>query len=117
MLYGAERIAALADADLFVLPSHQENFGIAVIEALAAGTPVIVSDQVNIYQEIVDAGVGEAVPLDDAKLGAAVSRWLGDRALREAACKRARPFVHARYDWRQIAGRWARHYARLTCAN
>jgi glycosyltransferase involved in cell wall biosynthesis len=116
MLYGAERIAALADADLFVLPSHQENFGIAVIEALAAGTPVIVSDQVNIYQEIVDAGVGEAVPLDGAKLAAALSRWLGDSALREAASKRARPFVRARYDWHQIARRWVKHYARLTGA-
>src|SRR5205823_5894989 len=58
MLQGEQRISTLANADLFVLPSYQENFGIVAIEALAAGTPVIVSDQVNLWPEIVAAGVG-----------------------------------------------------------
>jgi glycosyltransferase involved in cell wall biosynthesis len=47
MLRGRDRVAAFADADLFVLPSYQENFGIAVVESLAAGTPVVISDQVS----------------------------------------------------------------------
>jgi hypothetical protein len=41
-----------------VLPSHQENFGIAVVEALACGKPVLISDQVNIWREIVEDGAG-----------------------------------------------------------
>jgi glycosyltransferase involved in cell wall biosynthesis len=45
-------------ASVFALPSHQENFGISVIEALATGTPVLVSNKVNIWREIVDAGAG-----------------------------------------------------------
>ncbi len=81
MLYGQQRIAALADADLFVLPSHQENFGIAVIEALAAGLPVVVSEHVNIYPEIVAAGLGSAVPLEVGALAGAMARWMGDKAL------------------------------------
>ncbi len=58
MLEGEAKRAALAAAELFVLPSHHENFGIAVVEALAAGTPVLVSDRVNIAPEIAAAGAG-----------------------------------------------------------
>lgn len=60
-LSGTAKAAALAAADLFLLPSHQENFAIAVAEALHAGTPVILTKKVNIWQEIVDADAGVAV--------------------------------------------------------
>ncbi|MBB4122701.1 glycosyltransferase [Martelella radicis] len=57
-LAGAVKAAAFKDARAFVLPSHQENFGIVVAEALSAGTPVLISTQVNIWREIMDAGAG-----------------------------------------------------------
>ena len=113
MLRGRDRIAALADADLFVLPSYQENFGIAVVEALASGTPVVISDQVNIWQEISEASVGGIVKTDVTSVTNELRRWMTDPALRHAAAERARPFVWQRYDWRQIAGRWVGHYARI----
>jgi glycosyltransferase involved in cell wall biosynthesis len=52
MLAGAMKWGALRAAEIFVLPSHQENFGIAVAEALAAGVPALVSNKVNIWREI-----------------------------------------------------------------
>lgn len=52
MLHGDRKWGALRAADAFILPSHQENFGIAVVEALACGTPVLISDKVNIWREI-----------------------------------------------------------------
>jgi glycosyltransferase involved in cell wall biosynthesis len=52
MLEGDVKWGALRAAEAFVLPSHQENFGIAVVEALACGVPVLISDKVNIWPEI-----------------------------------------------------------------
>jgi len=114
MLHGCQRIEAMVDADLFALTSHSENFGVAVVEALAAGTPVVISDQVNIYQEIAAAGVGAAVSLDVPTITQTLDRWVGDAALRQSAAEKCRAFVWKHYDWNQIALRWADHYARLT---
>jgi glycosyltransferase involved in cell wall biosynthesis len=56
MLTGAAKWGALYNCEAFVLPSHQENFGIATVEALACGRPVLISDQINIWREIKEAG-------------------------------------------------------------
>jgi glycosyltransferase involved in cell wall biosynthesis len=58
MLEGDVKWGALRTAEAFVLPSHQENFGIAVVEALACGVPVIISDKVNIWPEIAQDKAG-----------------------------------------------------------
>jgi glycosyltransferase involved in cell wall biosynthesis len=115
MLRGAVRVEAMAAADLFVLPSYQENFGIAVVEALACGCPVIISDQVNIHAEVSQANVGAVVPMDVAQLSEQITRWLADDSLRADAAKRGREFALKRFAWEQIAQRWGYHYSRL-CA-
>lgn len=58
MLRGDLKWGAFYAADAFILPSHQENFGIAVAEALACGVPVLISNKVNIWREIQTDGVG-----------------------------------------------------------
>jgi glycosyltransferase involved in cell wall biosynthesis len=113
MLYGRERVEALADADLFVLPSYQENFGIAVVESLAAACPVLLSDHVNIHPQITAAGVGGMAPTRVDALAGALKEWLDNASLRAAAAARARAFVRENYDWRAIAERWAERYAKL----
>jgi glycosyltransferase involved in cell wall biosynthesis len=110
LLSGRDKVAALSDADVFALPSNHENFGVAVVEALAAGTPVVVSDQVYIHPDVTAAGVGAAVPIDVDALAAELDRWLTDDRLRQAAGARARPFVWEHYSWAKIAVRWAAHY-------
>ncbi len=58
MLGGAEKWGAFYAAEVFALPSHQENFGIAIAESVACGTPVLISDKVNIWREIIEEDVG-----------------------------------------------------------
>ena len=58
MVSGDIKWGAFRCADAFVLPSHQENFGIAVAEAMACGVPVLISNQVNIWREIQQAEGG-----------------------------------------------------------
>jgi glycosyltransferase involved in cell wall biosynthesis len=81
-LSGKEKWAALADADLFVLPSYSENFGVAVVEAMACGLPVVVSDQVGIHKKIAEAQAGLVVPCDVEELTQALIQLVGDVQLR-----------------------------------
>jgi glycosyltransferase involved in cell wall biosynthesis len=60
MLTGDAKWGAFYGCEAFVLPSHQENFGIAVVEALACSKPVLITKQVNIWQEIISSGGGLA---------------------------------------------------------
>ncbi len=76
MLNGAAKYGAFRAASAFVLPSHQENFGIAVAEALACGTPVLISDQVNIWRQIQDSGVGLVEPDTPEGTLRLLRRWL-----------------------------------------
>lgn len=76
MLQGEMKQGALASADAFILPSHQENFGMSVVEALAVGLPVLISERVNIWREI-DADQAGYVESDDlAGTTRLVERWL-----------------------------------------
>jgi glycosyltransferase involved in cell wall biosynthesis len=76
MLSGDLKWGTLRRADAFVLPSHQENFGIAVVEALACGTTVLIARPVNIWREIEAAGVGLVDEDTDAGCQALLRRWL-----------------------------------------
>jgi len=113
MLRGQERIAALVDADLFCLPSYQENFGIAVVEAMAAGKPVVISDQVNLHAVVTANGLGAVVPTQVNAVAAALQTWMADKPARLQAGQKARDFTLGAYDWQHIAARWAEHYAQI----
>ncbi|MCC5877860.1 MAG: glycosyltransferase [Candidatus Sumerlaeia bacterium] len=110
---GREKLQILQGASLFVLPSQQENFGVSVIEALACGTPVLLSDQVALAEEVTREGVGLALPLDSPDW----CRVLEEKSIRgnwpADISERCRNFVAKRYSWGEIAGRWATHYERL----
>ncbi|MDR0559194.1 MAG: glycosyltransferase [Prevotellaceae bacterium] len=58
MLNGDAKWGAFYSCECFILPSHQENFGIAIVEAMACGKPVLITDKVNIWREIAGENAG-----------------------------------------------------------
>jgi glycosyltransferase involved in cell wall biosynthesis len=99
MLRGDEKWGAFRAAEAFALPSHQENFGVVVAEALACGTPVLISDKVNIWQDIVEDGVGLVEADDLPGTTRLLARWraLGSAA-RGAMAAKCLPCFQRRYD-------------------
>ena len=75
MLEGEAKWKAFYECEAFILPSHQENFGIAVVEALACSKPVLITNKVNIWREINSNNAG--IVEDDTLLGtkALLNRW------------------------------------------
>jgi glycosyltransferase involved in cell wall biosynthesis len=106
MLTGDLKWGALRTAEALVLPSHQENFGIAVAEALACGCPVLISRAVNTWREIEAAGAGWA---DDDTVGGCarlLERWLlAELPERRAMSTRARDCFRQNFDITQTAAR------------
>jgi glycosyltransferase involved in cell wall biosynthesis len=103
MLEGDAKWGAFYAAEAFVLPSHQENFGIAVAESLACGTPVLISNQVNIWKDIVEDRVGF---VEDDNLEGTVrllERWRNlPPEERKAMVARCVPSFQRRYDMRRV---------------
>jgi glycosyltransferase involved in cell wall biosynthesis len=104
LLRGDAKWGAFFASEAFVLPSHQENFGIAVAEALACGRPVLLSDKVNIAADIEEDGAGLMEPDTLAGTARLLERWLqmpGDE--RKAMAARALQCFAQRYDMRESA--------------
>lgn len=110
MVTGEEKLDLLARADLFCLPSDGEGFSIAVLEALASGTPVLLSPGCH-FPEVEAEGIGRVVPSEPSRIGAALVELLADpERLREMG-RKGRDFVSVRYTWDRIAGELADAYA------
>jgi glycosyltransferase involved in cell wall biosynthesis len=104
MIGGDIKWGALRASDAFVLPSHQENFGVAVIESLAVGRPVLISNQVNIWPDIEADGVG--LVEEDTLEGTErlLRRWFNlPPAERAAMATRARASFIKRYAMKRAA--------------
>ena len=104
LLGGEIKWGAIRACDAFVLPSHQENFGIAVVEALAVGRPVLISDQVNIWKNIEADAVG-LVDQDTLEgTERLLRRWFNlPTAEREAMAARAQDSFVRRYAMNRAA--------------
>jgi glycosyltransferase involved in cell wall biosynthesis len=98
---GEEKRRLLEEADLFVLPSHDENFGVAVAEALGAGLPVIVSEHVALADQTARAGAGLVVPCDAGALAQALATLIGDPGRRDRMGEAGRTLA-GEFSWPMV---------------
>lgn len=114
MLTGNDKKAALADADLFTLPSYSEGFSMAVLEAMASGAPALVSDRVGFGETIRQhqaAGlVNELTPEGVLK---GLETLLADDKLRQQVARHATALLKAEYDIDIVAKRLLDEYEKI----
>lgn len=106
----AARARALAAAAILVAPSHRENFCLSVAEGMAAGLPVVVSDKVNICDDVSAAGAGRVIPLNSTRLAEVLLELLAAPEQRERMGAAGRQLVIERYAPKTIGEHLADAY-------
>jgi glycosyltransferase involved in cell wall biosynthesis len=110
---GQAKAVALAAADVFVLPSYSENFGIAAVEAMLAGLPCILGEGVGIAGEVRAAGAARLVAPEPRAIAVALAQLLDDDEERERMGQRALAFARREYSTAAMAQRLMALYASL----
>ncbi|MEO1402064.1 MAG: hormogonium polysaccharide biosynthesis glycosyltransferase HpsP [Cyanobacteria bacterium J06635_1] len=103
----------LQSADVFVLPSYYENFGIAVAEAMMVGKPVVISDQVHIWPNIQSSESGWVTPCEIEPLKTALQQAITGADERQRRGENAQHYATANYGWDAIAQRMIQAYRDL----
>lgn len=112
LVTGETKHQLLAGASLFALSSEHENFGNAVLEALAAGTPVLGSDKVDLVRELARHDLAEVAPLDEETWKEMLRERLSEPVGTQFV-SRAREYIASEYGWSSVAERLVAEYRTL----
>jgi glycosyltransferase involved in cell wall biosynthesis len=104
---------ALADTDLFLMPSESESFGMAAAEAMAAGLPAVISENLGISRYIAQMRAGQVVPLEAGAVAEALARLLEDPVQLGAIGRRAKQLAAHTFDLSVVARRVKACYAEI----
>jgi glycosyltransferase involved in cell wall biosynthesis len=113
MLQGEEKLEALTYSSVFVLPSYSENFGIAVLEAMACGLPVVVSEKVNLWPSVVEAKAGLVAPCDAGIFSRKTLNILNDDDLAHQMGMNGIALVRNKFSWQEISLKLQSMYSSL----
>ncbi|MEA5429000.1 glycosyltransferase [Arcicella lustrica] len=103
MLVGEDKLAAFADADIFVLPSHSEGFSIATLEALVSGIPSLLSDRVGFGESIRESNAAHLVELNPQSIVNGLTKMLDDEKYCELLANNGKALVKEKYDIELVA--------------
>jgi len=107
------KIAAYADADVFVLPSYAENFGAVVMEALACKAPVVISDRVNTCDEVAKANAGIIVKCTPKAVSEGIESILLNPEFGKKMGENGRKLVFDRFRWTSVIGELMQVYVSM----
>ncbi|HTZ10861.1 MAG TPA: glycosyltransferase [Candidatus Margulisiibacteriota bacterium] len=110
MLEGDDKLSALKESDIFVLPSYSENFGIAAVEAMASGLPAIISDKVGISGEVRDELAGIVIDPSALSLYEAMESLFRDPNLKQEIALKGKKMAEEHYAAEKIARRMIERY-------
>lgn len=110
---GETKARVLAEADIFVLPSYQESFGVAAAEAMAAGLPVVVSDQVGIAPDIQEYGAGIVVPCSPESLAEGLERLISNPSLCHQMGKQGEQLIREKFSWTKVTRQLIKLYEKI----
>jgi glycosyltransferase involved in cell wall biosynthesis len=108
-----DKVRFLTGVDLLAMPSEYESFGVAAIEALSAGTPVIVSDRVGVADIVRARRAGQVVSATVESITEALRRYLDDPEARHADASRARPAAISDASFAAHGAQLANEYTRI----
>jgi glycosyltransferase involved in cell wall biosynthesis len=103
-LYDIQKFASLIDCTCFCLPSRQEGFSVAVLEALAARAPVVISEPCH-FPEVAEVGAGHVVKLDPREIADAILRIAQDKTAAAQMGLAGRRLIESQFIWEKIAAR------------
>ena len=112
-LVNEEKWSLYKNALMFVLPSHSENFGMSVVEAIACETPVVISDKVGIYKEVETANAGVIVKTEIDSLYNGMKQIVENEKLRKKISVNGRKLVEDKYDIEMVADQMIKVYSKV----
>ena len=111
---GKEKFEFLSQLDLFALTSHSENFALTVIEALSVGTPVLISNQIGIYDYVLQKDLGWVCDVNVDSIAASLKAAHRDAGKRNRIRSTATETVHRDYDESRLADQYVQYYEELS---
>ena len=114
MLLGSEKLSAIYGSNLFVLPSYGENFGVAALEAMVCGVPVVVTDRVGLYPDIEEYKAGIVTDCDSDKIAGAISKLLDNEDMRKSMGENGKRLVQDRFALDIVTDKMIAVYKEIT---
>jgi glycosyltransferase involved in cell wall biosynthesis len=116
MLTGAQKLEALSAADIFALTSYSEGFSMALLEALSAGLPLVITNECN-FPEVGESRAGFVVRANESDTAGALTSLLDSADLRREMSENAHRLVRSNYTWERIAEKMFTLYENVVAGN